>query len=121
MAARRGRDQVKVELAAEAFLDDLEVQEAEETAAEAHAERGGRFHLPCEARIIETKLAHRRAQVVEIARVHWEEAAEHNRLHVLIAGQSFLGRTLVLGDCVADRRVADFLDRGDEIANLARA
>jgi hypothetical protein len=33
-----GRDQVEVELAAEALLDDLQVQQAEEAAAEAEAQ-----------------------------------------------------------------------------------
>ena len=39
---RRGRDQVEVELALQPLLDDLEVQEAEEAAAEAEAERRAR-------------------------------------------------------------------------------
>jgi hypothetical protein len=37
--ARRGRDQVHVELALEPLLHDLHVQQAEEAAAEAEAER----------------------------------------------------------------------------------
>ena len=119
--ARRGRDQVEVELAAEAFLDDLEVEQAEEAAAETHAERGRGFHLPGEGGVVEAQLAHRRAQVVEVARVHREQAAEDHRLHFLVAGQCFVRGSLVLGDRVADGRVADFLDRGDEIADLARA
>jgi len=36
---RRGRDQVEIEFARQPLLDDLEVQEAEEAAAEAEAER----------------------------------------------------------------------------------
>ena len=40
--ARRGGDQREVELALEALLDDLHVQQAEEPAAEAEAERAGR-------------------------------------------------------------------------------
>ena len=46
---RRGRDQVEVELALQPLLDDLEVQQAEEAAAEAEAERGRGFHLEGEA------------------------------------------------------------------------
>ena len=37
---RRGRDEVEVELALQPLLDDFEVQQAEEAAAEAEAERG---------------------------------------------------------------------------------
>ena len=42
---RRGRDQVLVELALEALLDDLHVEQPEEAAAEAKAERGRRLRL----------------------------------------------------------------------------
>jgi hypothetical protein len=35
----RGRDQVQVELAAEPLLDDLQVEQAQEPAAEAEAQR----------------------------------------------------------------------------------
>ena len=38
-----GGDEVEIELAAEALLDDFEMQQAEEAAAEAEAERGARF------------------------------------------------------------------------------
>ena len=41
--ARRGGDEVEVELALQPLLDDLEVQQAEEAAAEAEAERGRAF------------------------------------------------------------------------------
>ncbi len=60
------------------FLNDLEMQEAEEAAAEAEAERGGRFHLEREARVIETQLAHCRAQGFEVVRIDREETAEHD-------------------------------------------
>ena len=43
--ARRGRDEVEVVLALEALLDDLHVEQAEEAAAEAEAERLGRVGL----------------------------------------------------------------------------
>ena len=43
--ARRGRDQVHVELALEPLLDDLHVEQAEEAAAEAEAERRRRLRL----------------------------------------------------------------------------
>ena len=41
----RGGDEIEVELAGQPLLDDLEVQEPEEAAAEAEAERGAGFHL----------------------------------------------------------------------------
>ena len=84
---RRGRDQVEVELALQPLLDDLEVQQAEEAAAEAEAERGGGFHLVGEAGVVEAQLAHRGAQILEVGGVDREQAAEHHRLRRLEAGQ----------------------------------
>ena len=42
---RHRRDQIEVELALQPLLHDLHVQQAEEAAAEAEAERGGRLRL----------------------------------------------------------------------------
>ena len=41
----RGGDQVEVEFALEPLLDDFQMQQPEEAAAEAEAERGRGFHL----------------------------------------------------------------------------
>src|SRR6202020_1463640 len=65
----RGRDEVKVELALEPLLDDLEMKEPEEAAAEAEAERRGRLHFVGEARVVEPEPAHSRAQILEVGRV----------------------------------------------------
>ena len=47
---RRGRDQVEVELALEALLDDLHVEQPEEAAAEPEPERDRALRLVREAR-----------------------------------------------------------------------
>src|SRR5262249_7018133 len=52
--AGRGCDEVDVELALQAFLDDLEVQKPEEAAAETETERGGVFRLKVECAVVET-------------------------------------------------------------------
>ena len=117
----RGGDEVEVELALQPLLDDLEVQQAEEAAAEAEAERGRGLHLEGEAGVVEAQLAHGGAQVLEIGGVDREEAAEHHRLGRLEAGQRRGGRAAVLGDGVADAGVGHFLDRAGEEADLAGA
>ena len=84
---RRGRDQVEIELALQTLGDDLEMQQAEEAAAEAEAERGRAFRLEREARVVEAQLAHRLAQILEVGGIDREQAAEHDRLRRLEAGQ----------------------------------
>ncbi|MNQ87058.1 hypothetical protein D3C85_1022680 [compost metagenome] len=115
------RDQVQVELAAQALLDDLQVQQAEEAAAEAEAQGGAGFHLEGEAGVVQAQLADGGAQVLEVGGVDREQAAEDHRLDFLEALQRFGGRLLLVGDGVADGGVGHFLDLGGDEADLARA
>src|SRR6202000_1621568 len=78
----RRRDQVEIELAAQALLNDLEVQEAEEPAAEAETERCARLHLPGEAGVVEAQLAHRLSKILKIGGVDRKKAAEDDRLNL---------------------------------------
>ncbi len=63
------------------------MQQPEEAAAEAEAERGGGFHLVGEARVVEAELAHGGAQILEIRGVDGKQAAEHHRDRRAEAGQ----------------------------------
>uniref|UniRef100_A0A0N4ZLE2 Glucosamine_iso domain-containing protein n=1 Tax=Parastrongyloides trichosuri TaxID=131310 RepID=A0A0N4ZLE2_PARTI len=118
---RRRRDQVEVELAAQALLNDLEVQQAEEAAAEAEAQGGRALHLIGEAGVVQAQLADGGAQVLEVGGVDREQAAEDHRLDFLEALQRFGRGLLLVGDGVADGGVGDFLDLGGDEADLAGA
>ena len=85
--AWRGGDEVEIELAREALLDDFEVQEPKEAAAEAEAERGGGFHFVAEAGVVEAKRPHGGAEIFEVGGVQREEPAEDDRLRRLEARQ----------------------------------
>src|SRR6185437_2073144 len=54
-AGRRG-DQVKAEFAFQPFLDDLHVEQTEESAAEPEAKRGRTFRFEEKRRVVEPKL-----------------------------------------------------------------
>ena len=82
---RRGGDEAQVELALEALADDLHVQQAEEAAPEAEAERARRLGLVGERRVVEAQLLERLAQVGELVAVDRVEPAEHHRLRVAVA------------------------------------
>ena len=70
----RGGDQVEAELALEALADDLEVQQAEEAAAEAEAERDGGLRLVDQRGVVELQLVERVAQVGVVGAVDRIEA-----------------------------------------------
>ena len=119
--ARRRRHQVHVVLALEALLHDLHVQQAEEAAAEAEPERRRRLRLVEERRVVQAQLLERVAQLGVLVALDRVEAGEHHRLQRLEAGERLERRAAGLGDRVADLRVADLLDVGDEKADFADA
>ena len=86
--ARRGRHQVHVELALEPLLDDLHVQQPEEAAAEAEAQRDRRFRLVEERRVVQPQLLERVAQLRVLVAFDRIEAGEHHRLELLEARET---------------------------------
>src|SRR5260221_2879505 len=118
---RRGGNQVEVEFALEALLDDLEMKKAEKAAAEAEAERRRGLRLIFETGVVEAQFRQAVAQPLVIGGIGREEPAEHHRLDRLEAGQRLGGRAAVLGDGVADAAIGPRLDPGGGETDLARA
>ena len=118
---RRGRDQREAELALEALAHDLHVQEAEEAAAEAEAERVGALGLEGDAGVVELQLVERVAQQGQLVAVDRVQPAEDHRLGVPVALER-LGRGRArVGDRLAAPRLADVLDPRDQVPDLAGA
>ena len=83
---RRHRgDQVEVELALEPFLHDLQVQQAEEAAAEAEAERGRALRLVLQRGVVEAELLERVAEVLVLRGIGRIDAGEDHRADLAIA------------------------------------
>src|SRR5581483_10867166 len=114
-----GGNEVEVVLALEALLDNLEVQQAEEAAAESEAERDGGFGFEVEARIVEAQLFERITQQRVLVRIHGVQASEDHALDVFKAGQSFGCGAVDRGDRVSYLRVGNVFDRRNEEADLA--
>ncbi len=117
---RRRRDQVHVVLALEPLLHDVHVQQAEEAAAEAEAQRLRDLGLEVQRRVVELQLVQRVAQRLVLVRLDRVEAGEHLRLDFLEPRQRSGGRLLRVGDRVADLRLGELLDARDDEAHLAR-
>ena len=103
---RRGHEQVEVELALEALADDLHVEEAEEAAAEAEAERLRGLGLVEQRGVVQLQPLERVAELRVVVGVRREEAREHHRLDVLVAGQRLGGAAAPRRDRVADAEAA---------------
>src|SRR3546814_7521823 len=67
------------ELALQALLHDLQMQEPEEAAAEAEAEGGAGFRLVEKGGVVQRQLGQRIAQVLVVGGVDRKQAAEHDR------------------------------------------
>ncbi|CDN46190.1 hypothetical protein BN871_LI_00040 [Paenibacillus sp. P22] len=117
--ARRRRDEVDVELALDALLDDVHMEQAQESAAEAEAERCRRFRLEGEGRVVELQLLQRLAQVVVLRVVDRIQAAVYHRVDLAVARKRLGSLALGFGHRVADARVLDILDAGDDEADIS--
>ena len=101
------------------------MQQAEEAAAKAEAERLADLGLVAQRRVVELELLERVAQLVVLARLGRVEAGEDLRLDLLEAGQRLGGRAgvvrqlLLERDGVADLGRLQLLDAGDDEADLA--
>ena len=116
---RRGRDEVQVELALEALLDDLHVEQAEEAAAEPEAEGDRALGLVGEARVVEMELLEGVAEERVVLAADGVDAGEHEALGLLVARQRRLGGPGGIGERVADLGVADVLEPRGDVADLA--
>src|SRR2546425_5394439 len=89
--AGSGGDQLKIEFALQALLNNFHVQQAEKATAEAESERYRAFRLKEKRRIVEAKFVQRLAQLRVLVRVHGVEAGEDHGLNVLKSGQRLDG------------------------------
>ena len=117
---RRRGDEVHVELALEALLHDLHVQETEKTAAEAETERLRHFGLVLQRRIVELELLERFAQRVVLIGFDGIQAREHLRLHLFEARKRRLCGTRRKRHRIADLRRRELFDARDDEAHLPR-
>ncbi len=116
---RRRRDEVEAELALEPLLDDLHVEQAEEPAAEPEPERDRALRLVREARVVEVELLERLAQQRVVLAADGVDAGEHEALGLLVAGQRLARRPGLGRERVADLGLADVLEAGRDVADLA--
>ena len=76
---RRGSDQIEVEFPRQPLLDDLQVQQPQEAAAESEAQRGRGLRLVMKAGVVQPQLGQAVAQLLEIVRIHRIQPAPNHR------------------------------------------
>lgn len=107
------------ELALEALLDDLHVQQAEEADAKPEAERLARLGFVDKCRIVERELVERIAQSRILVGIDGKQSRVDHRLDVTVSGQGLGGTVFRERDRIADLDHARILEARNEIADLA--
>lgn len=119
--ARGGGDDVEVELAGESLKDDLEVEQTEESAAEAEAEGEAALLLDMEGRVVELELVEIVAHLLVVRGVDGVDAGEDDRGDEFKARQGSGRGSFLESDGVADFDIRGVADIGDEEAHFAGA
>ena len=96
------------------------MEQSEEAAAEAEAKRLRDFRLVLKRRVVESQLLERLAEGVILVRFDRIKPGKDLRLDFLETGQRSLGRAIGQGNRVADLCRLEFLDAGDDEADLPR-
>ena len=124
---RYGGDDVHIELAVEALLDDLHMKQSEEPAAETKAQRHRTLGLESEGRIIQLQFLQRCPQVFVVLAFDRIDSREDHRLRFLKTIDRFVARTGYMCDRVTHFYLCARLDARDNVAyvtctdTLARA
>ena len=116
---RHRGDHVHVELAEQALLHNLKVQQPEETAAEARTQRKRTLGFIDEGGVVELELLEHRAQLLELVGLHGVHSREHHGLDFLEAGYGLGTGIRHMSDGVADLDLGGALDAGNHIAHVA--
>ncbi len=115
----RGGNQIQIELALQALLNDLHVQQTQEARAEAEAQRHRGLRLKGQRGVVELELIQRVAQILIIRAIGGVDAAVDHGLHLLVARQHFGGRAVGGGDGIAHAGICDLLDGRADVAHVA--
>src|SRR5437868_4458508 len=84
---RRRLDQIDVRFPFQSLLHNLHMQQAQESAAKAEAQRVTAFRLEFETWIVDRELVERVAQFSEILAVGWIESAINHPFRLFVARQ----------------------------------
>ena len=116
---RRRRNQLEVIFAFQSFLHDLHMQHAEEAAAKSETQRGRRFWLEMQSRVVQAQLLQSLTKTLVIIGADWEQAGENTRLDLLESRQRLVAGLARQRQRITDRRAVNILDSRDDKTDLA--
>ena len=112
-------NEVQVELALQAFLNDFHVQQAQEAHAEAKAERHRGLGLPHQRRVVDVQLIERVTQVLVVLVIDREQARIDHGLSLAVAGKRLGAGIRRPREGIAHAHGLGVLQARDHVAHLA--
>ena len=112
-------NEVKIELALQALLDDLHMQQAQEAHAEAKAERHRGLGLPHQRRVVDVQLIERVTQVLVVLVIDREQARIDHGLGLAVARKRLGAGIRRPREGIAHAHGLGVLQARDHVAHLA--
>ena len=111
-------DQIKIEFALQSLLNDLIMQQPEEAAAEAEAQRQGGLGFEGQRSVIDLQAFECVFQITVAGTVDRVHAAKDHLLRFFVAGQGLGGFAIRKRNGIADFCITDILHRGNQVAYI---
>ena len=116
---RHGRNHIHVELPVQPLLHDLQMEQAEEAAAESEAQGQGRLGLEDQGGVVELELLEGGTEILVLVGLDRIDSGEKHGLDLLETGYRLGAGTVHMGDGIADLHLHRRLDAGDDVAHVA--
>ena len=114
-------DDTHVKLAVEALLDNLHVQQAQESTSESESQCHRRLGLEGQRSIVQLEFFERGTQVFVVLGFDGIDTGKHHGLHLLESIDGLVARACNVGDGIAHLHLLRGLDARDDVAHIARA
>ena len=117
---RHGGDNIHIELSVESLLDNLHMEQAQETAAETEAQRQRTLWLEGQRSVIELQLFERCTQIFVLVSLDRIDTRKDHRLNILETCNSLHARVRYRSDGISHLHIFRVLDTRADISYIAR-
>ena len=118
---RHGGNHIHIELAVQTLLNDLHMQQSEETATESESERQRRLRLEGKRCVVELQFLQRSTQILILVGLDGIYTREDHRLYILKSGDSLRTGACHMCDGITHLYILRILDTRADVTYVARA
>ena len=112
-------DDIHIKLTIQSFLDNLHVQQSQESATESEAQSYRTLWRECQRSIVKLQFLQRCTKVLIVCGIYRIHTCKHHRLHLLESLDGSITRSSHLSDGITHLHLLGVLDTGDDISHIA--